>query len=35
MFDLKKRRVQGDLIVAFLYLNGAYKQRETNFYMSR
>jgi len=32
LFSLEKRRLQGDLILAFQYLRGACKQRGTNFY---
>ena len=33
LFSLEKRRLQGDLIVAFQYLNGAYKQEREWLFM--
>ena len=33
MFSLEKRRLWGDLIVAFQYLKGAYKQEEERLFM--
>ena len=33
LFSLEKRRLQGDLIVAFQYLNGAYKQVGERLFM--
>ena len=33
LFSLEKRRLQGDLIVAFQYLNGAYKQEGERLFM--
>ena len=33
LFSLEKRRLQGDLIVAFQYLKGAYKQQGEQLFM--
>ena len=33
MFSLEKRRLQGDLIVAFQYLKGAYKQERERLFI--
>ena len=33
MFRLEKRRLQGDFIVAFQYLKGAYKQEGERLFM--
>ena len=33
LFGLEKRRLQGDLIVAFQYLRGAYKQEGEQLFM--
>ena len=33
LFSLEKRRLQGDLIVAFQYLKGAYKQEGEQLFM--
>ena len=33
LFSLEKRRLQGDLIVAFQYLKGAYKQEGKRLFM--
>ena len=33
LFNLEKRRLQGDLIVAFQYLKGAYKQEGEQLFM--
>ena len=33
LFSLEKRRLWGDLIVAFQYLKGAYKQEEERLFM--
>ena len=33
LFRLEKRRLQGDLIVAFQYLKGAYKQEGEQLFM--
>ena len=33
LFSLEKRRLQGDLIVAFQYLKGAYKQEGDQLFM--
>ena len=35
LFSLEKRRLWGDLIAAFQYLKGAYKQEETKLYKGR
>ena len=32
LFSLQERRLQGDLIVAFQYLKGAYKQERVRFF---
>ena len=32
-FSLEKRRLQGDLLVAFQYLKGAYKQEQEQLFM--
>lgn len=34
LFNLKKRRLRGDLIAAFQYLKGAYKKMESGFFLS-
>ena len=33
MFSLEKKRLQGDLIVAFLHMKGAYKQERVRLFM--
>ena len=33
LFSLEKRRLQGDLTVAFQYLKGAYKQKREQLFM--
>ena len=33
LFSMEKRRLQGDLIVAFQYLKGAYKQEREQLFM--
>ena len=33
LFSLEKRRLQGDLIVAFQYLKGAYRKAEEGLYI--
>ena len=33
LFSMEKRRLQGDLIVAFQYLKGAYKQERERLFM--
>ena len=35
LLSLEKRRLWGDLIAAFQYLKGAYKQEETKLYKGR